>query len=1196
MSAFIAIAWLVLSGTCQAVPATDVQDLETGFARPPASARPWVYWFWLNGNITREGITADLEAMRRVGIGGVLIMEVDQGTPSGPIAFASPEWRELFRHVVAEADRLGLQVNMNNDAGWTGSGGPWITPDLAMQKVVWTETTAQGPSKLQHPLAEPPRVAGYYRDIAVLAFPTPGEYRIEGIAGKSALVGQEVIPQVTYPVLPASQTVDPRMVVDLTSHMQPDGSLEWDVPEGKWTILRMGHTPTGAINLPAPAAAQGLECDKMSKVAVETHFEALMGTLIADVGQLAGKTLVSTHIDSWEVGSQNWTPRFREEFLRLRGYDLLPYLPVMAGIVVDNLEVSERFLWDIRQTVSELIVENYAGHMAKLANEHGMRLSIEAYDGDPCDDMAYAGRADEPMAEFWSWPNNFTSYSCTQMASAAHVYGKRILGAEAFTATDGERWLHHPASIKALGDWAFCEGINRFVFHRYALQPWLDVQPGMSMGPWGLHYERTQTWWEQSAAWHRYLARCQYLLQQGLFVADVCYLAAERSPQRFVVPRLHGTERPPYNFDGCTPEVVLERMQVRDGRLVLPDGMSYRLLVLPEVRTMTPRLLAKIGDLVRAGATIVGAPPVKSPSLSGYPRCDDEVRRLAAEIWGDCDGEKVKERHYGKGKVVWGLAPEQVLERMGVPPDFAYHTLSGRQTLRYIHRSLGDTHVYFVANKAAQKEDAVCTFRVSGMRPELWWPESGRMESPVVYDQKGGVTHLPIHLDAAESVFVVFRKAQSVEQDRIVSVSLDGDVVLDTRAEPRPRHDTDNNRKITDSFTMSAWVRPDAPTGLPQEANSGASGLGVVRNEVLYPPPGHEVYADEGHAGAGFSVGTNGVCVYEHSANYFAPVLVYAQALSDWVHVAIVYRDGHPSLYLNGKLVHTGLAGKHVVHPGVGVQHTREVEPFRGDVGEIQQFDRPLSGEEIAKLMTETPLPKPRPNIAPIVLRRGRGGQIEADVWQPGKYSLRTADGRKHTLQVGELPQPLTLEGPWEVRFDARGGAPEFVTFEKLISWSTHENDGIRYYSGQATYRKTFEIPQEVLTPGTRLQLDLGRVEVIADVRLNGRLLGTLWKPPYRVDVTDVVRPGANELEVQVANLWVNRMIGDENLPEDSRRHPDGRLVEWPAWLLEGRPSPTGRHTFSSWKLWRKDEPLQPSGLLGPAELRPYARVQLPVR
>ncbi len=290
----------------------------------------------------------------------------------------------------------------------------------------------------------------------------------------------------------------------------------------------------------------------------------------------------------------------------------------MTGRVVESLEVSERFLWDLRQTVSDLLVEKYAGHMRELAHRHGLRLSIEAYDGCPCDDMTYAGQADEPMCEFWSWGPN-TAYSCTEMASAAHGYGKRILGAEAFTATDLEKWQHHPASIKALGDWAFCEGVNRFVFHRYALQPWLERRPGMSMGPWGLHYERTQTWWESSRPWHEYLARCQFLLQQGLFVADVCYLEPENSPQRFEPP-LQGRQgnmpdRPRYNFDGCTPEIVRTRMTVKNGRLILPDGMSYQVLVLPPVEAMTPDLLKKIKQLVEAGADRGGrtAAPVAQP-------------------------------------------------------------------------------------------------------------------------------------------------------------------------------------------------------------------------------------------------------------------------------------------------------------------------------------------------------------------------------------------------------------------------------------------------------------------------------------------------------------------------------------------------------------------------------------------------------
>ena len=538
---------------------------------------------------------------------------------------------------------------MNNDAGWCGSGGPWITPELSMQRVVWTETVLQGPKSFAGLLARPQAVQNFYQDIAVLAMPAgvpagSGNVRIQNFQGKSSAIPQHFPPQrAAFAAVPTDGSVIPRkQIVDLTDKMDAAGKLVWDVPEGKWLILRFGHTTTGKDNHPAPATGRGLECDKLSKQAAEAHFNGLMGRLIADNRALAGKdkVLVSTHIDSWEVGSQNWTPRMREEFKNRRGYDLLPLLPTFTGRIVDSPEVSERFLWDLRQTVSDMLIENYAGHFRTLANRQGLRLSIEAYDGVPCDEMTYAGQADEPMAEFWSWGKFGAAYSCTEMSSATHVYGKQILGAEAFTATDGEKWQGHPAYIKDLGDWAFCEGINCFVFHRYAMQPWTNPNraPGMSMGPWGLHYERTQTWWEQSKAWHEYLARCQYLLQQGQWVADICYLQPEGAPRRFAPPStamIAPYVRGGYNFDGCTPEVVLTRMSVKDGRIVLPDGMSYRLLVLPQVETMTPALLGKIKELVEAGATVVApSRPRKSPGLSNYPACDEQVKALAADLWG----------------------------------------------------------------------------------------------------------------------------------------------------------------------------------------------------------------------------------------------------------------------------------------------------------------------------------------------------------------------------------------------------------------------------------------------------------------------------------------------------------------------------------------------------------------------------------
>lgn len=1064
--ALVTLCLMTITGLAVASP---VEDLAAGFSDPPNSARPWVYWFWLNGNITPLGITKDLEAMARQDIGGVLIMEVDQGAPLGPVGFATPRWRELFELVVREAHRLGLEVNMNNDAGWCGSGGPWVKPEHAMQRVVWSETPVVGGTTFDGDLPEPAAVAGYYRDIAVFAVPATGDYRIDDIVGKSAVVRRDLGLVAEYAEAPADSVIARSSIVDLTSAMEASGRLRWEAPPGEWVVLRMGHTPTGTMNAPAPESGRGLECDKLSREAVKAHFDSFVGQLIQDSLPLAGQVLVATHIDSWETGSQNWTPQFRQRFLRLRGYDPLPYLPVFTGRVVESLEVSERFLWDVRLTVSDLLLDNYAGYMGELARERGLRLSIEAYGDTTVDNIAYAGRADEPMAEFWSWPAYGASGTMNEMASGAHVYGKPIVGAEAFTAGDGEKWLYHPGSIKAMGDWAFAAGINRFVFHRYALQPWRDRRPGMSMGPWGLHYERTQTWWENSADWHRYLARCQYLLQQGLPVVDFLYLAPEGAPRSYAPPpsALSGG----YKADVCSPEALIERASVRDGRIVFPDGMSYRVLVLPGVQVMSPKLLGKVADLARAGATVVGTPPMVAPGLSGWPLSSQRVRSIAEELWGS-------------GKVLQAESPQELLAERGVPED-----LSSDRTLNWIHRRIGDTEIYFVANGMPHAVYATCGLRVTGRQPWLWDPQSGQREAAAAFIDDGNVTRLPLHLEPSESVFVVFPP---------VAPTLDPVVRIVGRELIWPAQKED--ARIT--ILQALW----GPEG---DASRTKDVTGQVQRKV-----------DAG----GYS-------------------FIVAELAS----------EGDPA---------------YMVVKTLRVQYRVGGETYTASATDPERITFRLPGDD----------------HPPVELRRGSDLELVAEIHERGEYMVTTASGRTH-LFAGPGAVARTVQGPWEVRFRPGWGAPERTVLPRLESWSESDDPGIRFFSGTATYHGTFRVSPGSLRSDSRLELDLGRVEVMARVRLNGRDLGLLWVAPYRVDITDAVRAGVNALEVEVTNLWPNRMIGDEELPEDSDRNENGTLRSWPEWLSRDAPSPTGRYTFTSWRLWRKGDALQESGLLGPVRV-----------
>jgi len=569
-------------------------SLEDDFRNPPDSARPGVYWYFMDGNLDRKQMLRDLESMKEAGLGNLVFLEVDVGVPRGPVKFMSEQWQDMFADAVHHAERLGIDITLGAGPGWTGSGGPWVKPEQSMQHLVFSTVETAGPGKFDGVLPVPEQRSTrwhrmrspFYEDVVVYAFPKCDPV-IDDINEKALYernpytsmrgVKPYLPASADYPKQDKSNVVDPAGMIDLTDRLAPDGRLKWNIPAGEWTIMRMGRRSTGASTRPAPEPGRGFDHDKFDKAALEDHFENYYGRLLKKVGPRAHKHGWTTvHLDSWEMGAQNWTPNFRKEFRKRRGYDPQPYFVIFSGRAVKSVEVSERFLWDVRLTAQELVLENYAGHLKTLGHKHGFELSIEPYDMNPTADLDLGAVADVPMCEFWSAGFGFdSSFSCIEAASIAHTMGRKIVSAEAFTATD--QWQQYPWSMKNQGDWAFCMGINRFVFHTFAHKPLGDeYRPGMTMGPYGVHWDRGQTWWPMVKDYHRYITRCSHLLRQGVTVCDILYLTPEGAPHVFRPPAgaLEGrgplADKKGYAFDGCSPNILIDRAEVKDGRIVFP--------------------------------------------------------------------------------------------------------------------------------------------------------------------------------------------------------------------------------------------------------------------------------------------------------------------------------------------------------------------------------------------------------------------------------------------------------------------------------------------------------------------------------------------------------------------------------------------------------------------------------------------------
>ena len=1113
-----------------------MEALKNGFENPPESCRPAVIWYWRYGEHTKEGITADLEAMNKSGIGGVFIGFIGDSLshdhPAGSVPVMSDKWRELHLHAAREAARLGISVSLFNSPGWSSSGGPWITPEMAMQEVAWTEVhvTAEqkGSIKLPKPhlreLKSPWKLTKkngefiknnrFLGDIAVLAFPTPDAERdratpvatylpkpetdlskvldnnrhsngslpnpepgkpnylqfrypkpttirslsfmprhhqahvvevvlensqdgrewvlvgrwkprgwnpmIKSIAPASApfwrvglssgengpktlgvaevalhagarvpdWTGKAMFERYSYCKPPfaskagekpdLSTVIAPHKIVDITDKMDPDGTLNWKPASGNWTVMRFSRVLTMAYNAPAGKAGTGLDCDKFNPKAVELHWDNYIAPFLKDKDYY--KAFEYVHVDSYEQGSQNWSPVLPGEFKQQRGYDIIPYLPVMTGRVIGSMEQSERFLWDLRQTASDTMARNYYGHLAKLAHKNGKKISVEPYHQEQFDNVTVGGTADMVVTEFWQATTDHLpgAYWFKLGASPAHVYGKKLVGAEAFTSKPkgGGNWSTDPWALKRLGDRALCMGINQFIYHVYTQQPWLDLAPGCTTGPFGSQFTRTNTWFNLGYGWNKYLSRGQYMLRQGLFVGDVLFSVGENTPNKSADTGMGMPKG--YDYDNISPEAILTRLSVRNGRFFLPDGISYSVLVLPENdRFMSAAMAKKIHDLVNAGGIVMGPRPLRSPTLSHQPAEDKNLIAIASRLWGNMDGKTIRVNKVGKGHMFWGYSLGEVLKKIDCEADFLYAGGAGKLQLDYIHRTIGEDDLYYIANTYTGRErndeqgrlSADCSFRVTDKVPELWDPVSGSVRSLPDYSQQKGRTVIPLEFEPRQAYFIRFQP-RSVAKAQSKSVS----------------------------------------------------------------------------------------------ANF--------------------------------------------------------------------------------------------PKVA--------------------------------TTQE--------LKGPWKVSFDPKWFYPDEgrnakISFETLQDWSTHNSTAVKYFSGTALYQRSFDL-QDTTQLGNKLCLSLGTVYNMAEVHLNGHNLGVVWCAPWQLEIPrGVLKAKGNSLTLKVCNLWPNRLIGDEQLPEDCQWKDAGgfegeRLDKWPAWLMDNTPRTSGRRTFSTWKHWTKESPLLPSGLLGPVTLK----------
>jgi alpha-L-rhamnosidase/Glycosyl hydrolases family 2, sugar binding domain len=621
------------------------------------------------------------------------------------------------------------------------------------QRPAWA--VGLNPASLGYNLPPPPT------DYEIAELVLHGGARVNHFEEKAAFVPVPDLYEFATPPIDADQAIAKAGVIDLTSKMSADGKLDWTPPPGEWVVLRFGYSLLGITNHPATKEATGLEVDKMDRRFVKKYFETYLSSYKETVGaDLMGKRGIQYVInDSWEAGSQNWTDNMIAQFRKLRGYDPVPWMPVLAGRVVESSEASDRFLWDFRKTIADLIATEHYGQLEETLHEWNLGHYGESHESGRAfvaDGMEVKKYNEVPMSAMWTQTPGVSKetfgYNADdrESGSVAHIYGQNIAAAESMTAAAAP-WAWSPATLKPTADQEFLNGINRFVIHESAHQPLVDKAPGMTLGPFGQWFNRNETWAEQAGPWIDYLARTSFLLQQGHFGADLLYFYGEDSNLTAIFANKAPDVPAGYAFDYINADALMHELSAGDRCITTRSGMTYSVLALdPYSRHMSLPVLRAIAKLVRDGATIAGPKPTDDPS-----EADDqaEFTKLATDLFGDGTGVHT----LGKGRVYAGEHLADVFASLKLAPDFDYSKPEGDTRMLFVHRKLDDGDLYFVDNRGDHDAAVDATFRVTGKAPELWYAETGTSK-PVSFRIAEGRTTVPLHLEPWGTVFVVFRK------------------------------------------------------------------------------------------------------------------------------------------------------------------------------------------------------------------------------------------------------------------------------------------------------------------------------------------------------------------------------------------------------------------------------------------------------